>query len=807
MASNNIARLGVVLGLDTSEFTAEIDKAISANQKMANAIKRDTNAAAGELKSLIHATEDYGKALSKVELIQREITSGKFMSATSEMKQRLLDQAAAYDKIAASQKKITGELTEQQKMALTYQTTDLFTQIASGQNPMIALIQQGGQLKDAMGGVGGMFRAIGTLLTPFNLALGGTVSVIGALAYATYEADKEFKQFQASLAATGNYAGMTATQLVDMSKSLASSVGTTVGAATDVLNSLVSSGKFTSTSLDSVAKAVLTYSRVARVDAQAAADALTSGLDGTAASAKSLNEKLNFLTLAEYKQIEALEKAGKKQEAAQLVAETLNKKLKAQKEILDEMEGVWAKTERAMSKYWSSLKEAIYGPSTAEGVLKKTVDEITAVEFAMSKGMSGNERKTFQERLDQLQQRKKKFEELLAAQKAAETPEGSKGGISEYDKYKEMLKAKGSELEKSRIDADFKLAEIGASEMEKLQLESARKISEAQNEMRQNNIKEDGRATAQNLEIYKNKAIAIASETAEKIRQLNSKDKIALSKAQIEEEQRLKDMNDEYAKMIATNEWATREKTRSMELAKEELQLKNEVMFATEREQRLAELKLKYDREREEAATKAGSAAIIENLNKQEAIEKFNLEIQTSMKRTQQVFDTVFGSLSAAIDNFVKTGKLSIKDLARSMTQEMIAMEMKLQAMTLLRTAFRMFLGYTPGGSVASADPSQYALNFTGARLGAKAAGGSVTNNTPYLVGERGPELFVPSGSGTIIPNGQVGGMGGTTNVTNNYINAIDTKSFEDRLLGSSNAIWAANQYAGKNLATNFGRT
>jgi hypothetical protein len=39
-----------------------------------------------------------------------------------------------------------------------------------------------------------------------------------------------------------------------------------------------------------------------------------------------------------------------------------------------------------------------------------------------------------------------------------------------------------------------------------------------------------------------------------------------------------------------------------------------------------------------------------------------------------------------------------------------------------------------------------------------------------------------------------------------NYINAIDTKSFEDRLLGSPNAIWAANQYAGKSLAVNRGR-
>jgi phage-related minor tail protein len=92
------------------------------------------------------------------------------------------------------------------------------------------------------------------------------------------------------------------------------------------------------------------------------------------------------------------------------------------------------------------------------------------------------------------------------------------------------------------------------------------------------------------------------------------------------------------------------------------------------------------------------------------------------------------------------------------------------------------------------------------AGFGRRASGGSVTNNTPYVVGERGPEVFVPSGSGTIIPNGQLGSMGGTTNVTNNYINAIDTKSFEDRLLNSSNAIWAANQYANKSLAVNRGR-
>jgi hypothetical protein len=41
---------------------------------------------------------------------------------------------------------------------------------------------------------------------------------------------------------------------------------------------------------------------------------------------------------------------------------------------------------------------------------------------------------------------------------------------------------------------------------------------------------------------------------------------------------------------------------------------------------------------------------------------------------------------------------------------------------------------------------------------GARAMGGSVQYNKPYLVGERGPEIFTPSGYGSITPNSQMGG-------------------------------------------------
>ena len=55
--------------------------------------------------------------------------------------------------------------------------------------------------------------------------------------------------------------------------------------------------------------------------------------------------------------------------------------------------------------------------------------------------------------------------------------------------------------------------------------------------------------------------------------------------------------------------------------------------------------------------------------------------------------------------------------------------------------------------------------------LGARAMGGPVSSGSPYVVGEKGPELFVPHASGTIVPNNKMGssGGGGSGGVTVNY--------------------------------------
>ena len=83
------------------------------------------------------------------------------------------------------------------------------------------------------------------------------------------------------------------------------------------------------------------------------------------------------------------------------------------------------------------------------------------------------------------------------------------------------------------------------------------------------------------------------------------------------------------------------------------------------------------------------------------------------------------------------------------------------------------------------------------------AGGGPVNSGAPYLVGERGPELFVPSMAGQVVPSYA---MSGTSTVNNYNIQAIDVKSFEERIMGSNRAVWAANAYAQKSLSPR-GRT
>jgi len=64
--------------------------------------------------------------------------------------------------------------------------------------------------------------------------------------------------------------------------------------------------------------------------------------------------------------------------------------------------------------------------------------------------------------------------------------------------------------------------------------------------------------------------------------------------------------------------------------------------------------------------------------------------------------------------------------------------------------------------------------------LGGNAQGGALRKGEPALVGERGPELFIPNSSGQITQNAR--GMSGRSAVVNFNINTIDSRGFDEAL-------------------------
>ncbi len=225
--------------------------------------------------------------------------------------------------------------------------------------------------------------------------------------------------------------------------------------------------------------------------------------------------------------------------------------------------------------------------------------------------------------------------------------------------------------------------------------------------------------------------------------------------------------------------------------------------------QRLGDMYVDLARKQEESAIQAQQSF---SFGWNTAFKQYAEDAENYATMAKDMFGVLTSAMSTAIDNFVENGKFSFKDFAGSIIKDLIKIELKMQAMQLFRMGVGAIMGAFSGGIGGATTIGSGSLAGGAGGLSfpidmARANGGTVSADSPYMVGERGAELFVPGRSGTVIPNNNLGGLGGTTNITNNYIDAIDTKSFEDRIYGSSRAVWAANAYANKGLSNNRSRT
>ncbi len=178
-----------------------------------------------------------------------------------------------------------------------------------------------------------------------------------------------------------------------------------------------------------------------------------------------------------------------------------------------------------------------------------------------------------------------------------------------------------------------------------------------------------------------------------------------------------------------------------------------------------------------------------------------------AMERFNEAGQKSFQALSDTLTDFVMTGKLNFQDFARTVTRLIIealigsAIQSAVAKSTeiLKMDSIRKGLMYVFEGALKTfaSIPFPFNIAATGAAIGfgmnlvkkiqGFEKGGRPPINQPSIVGEGGPELFVPNSAGTIIPNNMLGG-GQPVNVNFN-INTVDARGFNELLVNSRGVI------------------
>lgn len=114
--------------------------------------------------------------------------------------------------------------------------------------------------------------------------------------------------------------------------------------------------------------------------------------------------------------------------------------------------------------------------------------------------------------------------------------------------------------------------------------------------------------------------------------------------------------------------------------------------------------------------------------------------------------DRAGSAMETALNRFIRTGKFGFEDLKRTVLSVMN----EIAASTL-----RMSFGAAGGGGSGGILGTLAGVAMAAFGLPGRATGGPVSPGQAYLVGERGPELFVPTASGRI----ETGAVRGATTI------------------------------------------
>ncbi|WP_455261829.1 phage tail length tape measure family protein [Neisseria sp.] len=239
------------------------------------------------------------------------------------------------------------------------QFTDIFTQLAGGQNPFLIALQQGGQLRDSFGGFGNMFKGLAASINPATVALGGLVAGLGAVGKAYYDGSEESQRFSAAVILAGGSAGASAGKLL----SVADSVGRTTGSWSDAREAIllfVQSGAVASENYGRFAESVVLQSKATGKSVEDLAKVYEEIADDPLKAVVKFSRVYQTLNADVYEQARALIEQGRQQEAVALIqgkfADESQQMSERVLENLGAIERGWNAVKKAASEAWEDMK-------------------------------------------------------------------------------------------------------------------------------------------------------------------------------------------------------------------------------------------------------------------------------------------------------------------------------------------------------------------------------------------------------------------------------------------------------------------
>ncbi|EFH5122772.1 phage tail tape measure protein, partial [Escherichia coli] len=252
---------------------------------------------------------------------------------------------------------------------LPAQFTDIATQFAGGQNPWLILLQQGGQVKDAFGGMIPMFRGLAGAITLPMVGVTSLAVATGALAYAWYQGDSTLSAFNKTLVLSGNQSGLTAERMLTLSRA-GQAAGLTFNQASESLAALVNAGVRGGEQFDAINQSIARFASASGVEVDKVAEAFGKLTTDPTSGLMAMARQFRNVTAEQIAYVAQLQRSGDEAGALQAANDAATKGFDEQPRRLKENMGTletWAdKTGKAFKSMWDAILDIGRPESSAD---------------------------------------------------------------------------------------------------------------------------------------------------------------------------------------------------------------------------------------------------------------------------------------------------------------------------------------------------------------------------------------------------------------------------------------------------------